>query len=216
MCFSAGASFAASGVLAVVGIASVKNAKSNEQIPFAAIPFLFAVQQFAEGALWIGLTDGNSPSQVPIYIFLILAQVVWPAWVPWSVLLLEQNVPRAKIIKAILAIGIAISLYLLYCLLVYKANAEIYAGHIKYDLNFPLAMVKASNILYFIPTVIPLFISGLKKIVLLGIVTLLSFIVTKLYFEAHLISIWCHFAAIISITVWWISTDFRKTTVAIS
>lgn len=218
MCFSAGASFVASGVLAVAGVASVKNVKSTEQIPFASIPFLFAAQQFAEGTLWIGLSNSSADSWLPIptYIFLILAQVVWPIWVPWSVLLLERNEWRRKILKPILVIGITISLYLLFCLSVYDVKAEMHASHIEYSLDFPLAMVRASNILYFIPTVIPLFISGLKKMVLLGAMIVISFTVTIIYFETHFISVWCYFAAIISITVWWISDEFKKRTVQIS
>lgn len=212
MCFSAEASFVAGGVLAVVGVASVKNAKSADQIPFAAIPFLFAVQQSAEGTVWLGLGIANAESwrQFPIYIFLILAQVVWPFWVPLSVLLLEKNSLRRKIMQVILSMGVAISFYLLYCLFAYDVSAEIHSGHIKYALDFPLHFVWLTNIFYFVPTVIPLFICSIKKMVLLGIMVLISLIVAQVYFEAHLISVWCYSAAIISITIFWISADFRK------
>lgn len=213
MCFSAEASFVASGVLAVVGVASLKKAESPEQTPFAAIPFLFAVQQFAEGVLWMGIGNSRADplNQISIYIFLILAQVVWPIWVPWSVLMIEKDVVRKKIIKGIMAMGIAVSLYLSYCLLTYDVNAEIYSGHIKYTLDFPLLPVWVTHVFYFIATVTPLFVSSRKRMFLLGIMILTSFIVAKLHFATHLISIWCYFAALISIAVWWITSHFKET-----
>jgi hypothetical protein len=57
MCFSAGASFGASAVLGAIGIVTLTKAKTTDQIPFASIPLLFAVQQAVEGTLWIGLTQ---------------------------------------------------------------------------------------------------------------------------------------------------------------
>jgi hypothetical protein len=47
MCFSANASFGMGAVLMVAGIASVKKVNNLSQVIFAAIPLLFAVQQFS-------------------------------------------------------------------------------------------------------------------------------------------------------------------------
>ena len=84
MCFSASASFGAGVVLSVIGVASIKKAKSPTQIIFASIPLIFAVQQITEGFLWLSLTHSNFASlkQVTTYIFLFFAQIVWPIWVP--------------------------------------------------------------------------------------------------------------------------------------
>src|SRR5690242_9093334 len=55
MCFSVGASFTASGILAVIGgFALVRAPKYYRAL--AAIPLLFALQQFAEGVVWMTLT----------------------------------------------------------------------------------------------------------------------------------------------------------------
>lgn len=212
MCFSAEASFIAGGVLGVAGIATVRNAKEPSQIPFTAIPLIFAFQQAAEGVVWIGLENGNHEWWLNscIYLFLILGQVVWPVLVPLSILLLEKNQSRKRIVRVIFAIGASASLYLLYCLVAYDVKAEIHSRHIKYFFDFPLSLVWISSIFYFIPVVISLFVSSRKKIAMLGVAILISFIVTKAYFESHLISVWCYFAALISITILWISSDFKK------
>ena len=53
MCFSATASFGASAVLGVIGVAAVAKAKTKPQRLFASIPLVFAVQQLSEGFLWL-------------------------------------------------------------------------------------------------------------------------------------------------------------------
>jgi hypothetical protein len=60
MCFSATASFGASVVLGTIGVATLTKVKERAQVPFAIIPIMFAVQQFTEGILWIGLSDLRS------------------------------------------------------------------------------------------------------------------------------------------------------------
>jgi hypothetical protein len=203
MCFSAAASFGASAVLAAVGVVTLKNAKTPAQVPFAMIPLLFAVQQAAEGMLWIGLSGTNHESwrHFPVYIFLIFAQVVWPVWVPLSILQLEKDKTRRKLLSLLLTIGSAITLYLMYCLIVYDVTAQIHGGHIQYTLSFPVAFVWIASVFYFMPTVFPLFTSSFKRMWILGVTILLSFIIAKIYFEEHLISVWCFFAAVISIAV---------------
>lgn len=211
MCFSAGASFGASAVLGAIAIVTLKKAKTTNQVPFAAIPLLFGVQQAAEGMLWIGLSGGNESWQhFPLYIFLIFAQLVWPVWIPFSVLQLENDRTQRTIFKVILGMGGCVSLYLMYCMLVYDVSAEIRTKHILYTLNFPTAFAWVISVFYFIPTVVPLFFSSIKKIQLLGLSVLASFVFSKLYFTEHLISVWCFFAGILSIIIFWIIFKLEK------
>ena len=57
MCFSSNASFGASAVLAVVGVVAIAKAKNTPGRLFAAIPFIFSIQQFAEGMLWLSMKE---------------------------------------------------------------------------------------------------------------------------------------------------------------
>ena len=213
MCFSAGASFAASAIIGTIGIMALKKAKTINEIPFASIPLLFAAQQAAEGMIWVGLSAGNNESwkHFPVYIFLIFAQLVWPVWIPFSVLRLEKDRTRRTIIKSILGMGVCSSLYLLYCMLVYDVKAEIHSQHILYTLSFSSAFTWINSVFYFVPTVVTLFISSVKRIQLLGLAVLISFVFSKIYFTEHLISVWCFFAGILSIIVFWIILTRKKT-----
>ena len=212
MCFSAGASFGASVVLGTIGVVSLKKVEDPRQRAFAAIPVMFAVQQLSEGALWVALADPAHTSwqDFPLYVFLVFAQIIWPVWIPFSVLIMEKDPVRKRILTGLLSMGLLISIYLLYCLFAYPVFADIQAGHIRYTLNFPLAVAWISSVLYFIPTVISLFVSGVRRIPLLGAAILLSFMATKIFFEDHLISVWCFFAAVLSVVVLGIISSYNR------
>jgi hypothetical protein len=49
MCFSAGASFGAGIILAVISVASLKKVKHTPHNFFAIIPLIFCIQQISEG-----------------------------------------------------------------------------------------------------------------------------------------------------------------------
>lgn len=212
MCFSASASFGASVVLGTIGVVTIRKVKAPTLVPFAIIPLIFAVQQASEGMLWLGLSDPGHASwrHFPVYIFLTFAQLIWPSWIPFSILLLEKDRNRKRILVGLLAMGLSISGYLLYCLFTYPVAAEIQSGHIHYQLNFPLAFVPISGVLYFVPTVISLFVSSVRKMPYLGLAILLSFIATKIYFDDYLISVWCFFAALLSLIVLGITANASK------
>lgn len=80
MCFSAEASFAASAAICAVGTLSVARAKNARQLPFAAIPLIFSLQQAIEGVLWIALSNPEYSAwqSKAMYAFLFFAQVFWP------------------------------------------------------------------------------------------------------------------------------------------
>lgn len=137
-----------------------------------------------------------------MYLFLIFAQVVWPVWVPWSILKLEDNPGKIKTLRGFVWLGSLVSGYLAYCLYHYPVQADVIGYHIHYTLNFPLALTPLSGIVYFIPTVISPFFSSSKRMPILGIAILGSYIFTKLYYKEHIISVWCFLAAILSVLVY--------------
>lgn len=203
MCFSAGASFGASVVLGTIGIVTVSKVKIPSQLPFATIPLMFAFQQLSEGILWVALSDVNHSqwSHWPALIFLVFAQLIWPIWIPFSIFRLERNNLRKKGLGVFLLMGVVIALYLLYCLLVHGFSAEMAGGHIQYNLDFPEALAIFAAVFYFIPIAISPFVSSVKGMIFLGLANLLSFSVAQFYHQDHLISVWCFFAAVLSVLV---------------
>ena len=216
MCFSAEASFSAAAVLAVVGVVAVKKVNLPSQIAFASIPFLFSFQQFTEGIVWLSLLHTKYAFLAPVstYTFLVIAQIVWPTWVPVSILYLEKDTKRKKALQLILGIGLSLSLYLLYCFINYDVHAEISGHHVKYNMNFPHTahFLWVTGIFYFIPTVISTIVSSVKRMQLLGMIILISCVFTRLFTLTYFISIWCFFAAIISVLVLFIMIKLQRST----
>ena len=212
MCFSATASFGVGIVLSVIGVASIKKVWHRSQIVFAATPLIFAVQQFAEGILWVTLPDPACASvqHVITHLFLFFAQIVWPIWVPVAVLLLEQEETRKKMQKALVGVGILVSGYLGYCMLSYHVQAKIIGYHVTYQQDFPAAFRNYIGALYVIVTVAPPFFSHIKKIWLLGLTTFISYIVTTIFYDNYLVSVWCFFASVISASIYVVMIEINK------
>ncbi|HTF21422.1 MAG TPA: DUF6629 family protein [Chryseolinea sp.] len=201
MCFSAGASFGASAVVAVAGVISIRRITYKEQIMFAAIPLIFALQQLTEGLVWITFTESEYRQwqNLPVIMFLFLAQVVWPIWVPLSILKIEEKY-RHRIALRILVYGSFIVAPLqAYRLFFLPWTAEVTNHHIHYGLDFSIPYFGLLlNILYFLTTIVPPFLSSRKPVIVLGTLNLASFITTTILFERNVISVWCFFAALIS------------------
>ncbi|MBD3627314.1 MAG: hypothetical protein HUJ21_04240 [Cyclobacterium sp.] len=86
-------------------------------------------------------------------------------------------------------------------MIAFDFSAEIRSGHIKYNLDFPVFLEKWSGAFYFLSIVLSPFIAARKEIRFLGLAVLISFLITMLFFSEYLISIWCFFAALLSILV---------------
>ncbi len=204
MCFSANASFGAGIVLSVIGVISLKKVQTPSQIIFASIPLIFAVQQITEGFLWLSFSNPafSSIHIFTTYLFLFFAQVVWPVWVPLSIYKLEKNEQRKKGQKILLGIGTIVSVYLGYCLMVYNVEAKIIGYHISYEQDYPAFLSLYGGALYVISTIAPPLASSIKKMWIVGSAILISYIVTTIFYEDYIVSVWCFFASIISLLVY--------------
>lgn len=212
MCFSAGASFAGGVIISAIGVVTVRNVHKPSQILFASIPLFFGLQQIAEGVLWLSipLSGYEGIRNFSAYFFMVMAQVIWPSLIPLSILFMEESEKRKKALKALLVIGVILSAYYGYCLINYNVTPQIQGYHIQYNNDFPEPLALISFIFYLAATITPLFVSGVKKMYLLGILMTLSCLITGLFFTQYLISVWCFFAALISGVILWIMTDKRR------
>ena len=213
MCFSAGASFTAGVMLTLVGTETYRKVHKPGQLVLASIPIFFAVQQFAEGVVWltIGKAGHAALLAVSANVFLIFAQAVWPIMVPLSVLLMEEDRGRRKIISALLAVGACVAVYYLYGLVFNNdVKAKIIGAHIVYRDTTADLTGAAGVFFYLVAAVTPLFVSSIKRVYQLGIIMSLSFVVSALFYVRAFTSVWCFFAAVISFVVFYIISDAHK------
>lgn len=211
MCFSAEASFGASALLGTVGYFSVRKIKTKEQRLFASIPLLFSFQQFTEGCLWIAF-ENNYPllQSISTYVFLVIAQVIWPTFVPYAIILLEREEKRKKLLNILLLLGGIASVYLAYGMGVNEVRAEVDCYHIHYDLHFPYANPWTIVFFYVLPTVASLFISSVKNMKLMGILVVITLVASYVFYTKYALSVWCFFAAFMSSVILLILSGMNK------
>jgi hypothetical protein len=195
MCFSAPASFLAAAVTGAAGAAAMMRVHRREELPLAAMPLFFAVQQAIEGFLWLSLqaSPGGPPSSLLIQLFLHFALVFWPVFAPLTVLLIEPDPRRRRWIGVCLVSGIVVAVYFLWSLNTSPQTASIEGGHIVYsgDPGLPLAV----RVLYPVATCIGPVLSSLRAVRLLGAILIAASLVAYLAYWQAFTSVWCYFAA---------------------
>jgi hypothetical protein len=206
MCFSANASFIAGATVSVIGIITIKKVQVPSQIVFASIPLIFGIQQIFEGILWLTIPNPAYAGlqQIATIAFLFFARVVWPMWVPLAIFLLAYDQKKRKMEKALMLMGFGVSAYFLLNLVLQPSGAIISEHHIFYIHDYPASLKFYSNIFYGIVTVLPLFISRYKRMWWLGAVIGISYIAAAFFFKHYAFSVWCFFAALISMSVYFI------------
>ena len=201
MCFSASASFIAGASLSAIGVAALRNTEKRTEQPLAMIPLLFGVQQLTEGVIWVTL-DHDAPvlKQAMTYVYSVFSHVLWPMYLPFAVGLLEAVRWRKRMLYAFEAAGASVGLYLLYSLVTRPMVAEVVGKHIAYaSPHFYLFPVM---VLYLAATCVSCFFSSHGFVKLFGVLALLSFITAYIVHVEALVSIWCFFAAILSLLIY--------------
>jgi hypothetical protein len=216
MCFSATASFGASAIFLGIGLISFKNSESKEQKFLASIPLLLSIQQIFEGVLWLTISKPNYLEWVKpsTYGFLIFAQVIWPILIPMALLFLEKESMRKKALSYFLALGLIQALFMGYGLLVFPAESSVSGSHIRYEMDFPAANNWYGGVFYILATGFSPFVSSIKRISLIGVIILFTYLFTRIFYEYYVISVWCYFAAMISFVILSVSMKFRKEVLA--
>lgn len=212
MCFSATANFVGSGVLGAVGVVTLTRVKHRRELLFASLPTLFAIHQFIEGFVWLGLDGALSPTVTHnmAAAFMLYAQGLLPFLLPLSVYLFEPTAKARQQMAPFLVLGAATTLYFLWALIAYPFQVYVRQNSIVY-VN-PATNHTAVAVLYVIATCGTLFFSKIKMMVFFGaanLVILLAVMAVKRY---AFTSLWCAYAAIASVIIlacFWKSIEER-------
>lgn len=201
MCFSAAANFIGSGVLATVGAITLTKVKHRRELLFASLPMLFAIHQFIEGFVWLGL-DGTLSPQLTHNMgaaFMLYAQGLLPFLLPLSVLLFEPNAKSRGRMWPFLVVGTLTALFILWALTAYPLQLFVTGNSIVY-------INQATNntfvaVLYVIATCGSLLFSKIKDMVLFGIVNMAILLVVMAVKRYAFTSLWCAYAAVASVII---------------
>lgn len=212
MCFSAAASFTTAGVLLPLGVHAVRKSREvgHGYTPLAAFPLLFGVQQAFEGLLWLALGGNESPDAHAVaLVYLFFAYFLWPGFVALAVWRLEPEELRRRVYLAISALGFAFGSVLYVPLLVNDGwlkialvrDSILYEPTLLLDaLQLPFT-VPVSYASYALLVTVPLVTSSVRSVRVFGAIVLASVIVSAAAFEYAFVSIWCFFAALLSLYI---------------
>src|ERR1700730_7200146 len=101
--------------------------KERRELLLAAMPCLFAIHEFIEGFVWLGL-DGTLSPQVAHDMgaaFVLYAQGLLPFLLPLSVLLFEPTLKSRRRMLPFLLIGTLTTLYMLWGLTAYPLQVFV-------------------------------------------------------------------------------------------
>lgn len=218
MCFSAEASFTAAAVLGVCGAYLVNKFKNdNRKIFLAMIPCFFALQQFCEGLLWVAFNHneyGTTWSYVAQYGFMFFAYLFWPVWIPIAYLFSEKVEWRRYVMTATLMVGMAF-----YCYIVFQYfTSPIHEAHVVKNSIVYVAGSQLSKIFYVAIVLVPIFVSSIPRMGIIGILTAVSFFTADYVYNYAYTSIWCFASAIVFTGLYFVlksenedsSSDFNR------
>lgn len=206
MCFSVHMSFLAAGVLSVIGLLSLRKVTHSTDTPLAALPLIFALQQYAEGILWLWLPTGTYPILLILakYIFLTIATIVWPLYIPFTLLIFEPVPIRRAFMASCLVLAMGWALGVIWYGSTYGALAEIRSCHIYYEFPNPGTNFILNGLIYCFIILAPFFASSYKTFRIFGGLIALSCIITYLAWYYFFVSVWCFFAALLSTTIYFL------------
>ena len=201
MCFSAAANFTGSGVLGAIGVMTLTRVKHRRELLFASLPTLFAIHQFTEGFVWLGLDGVLSPgvTHAMSAAFMLYAQGLLPFLLPLSVLLFEPDARSRRRMLPFLAVGCLTGLYILWALAAYPTQTFIKANSIVY-IN-PATNNTAVAVLYVIATCGSLLFSKINAMVIFGLANLAILLVVMAVKRYAFTSLWCAYASIASVII---------------
>lgn len=207
MCFSATASFTSAAVIAVVGVATVAISRGPREWLFAALPLLFAVHQFTEGAVWLAVTGNGALGGLEPwgFLYMLYAQGLLPALVPLSIWLIEPGRHRRHMVLPFLALGAGLTLYQLWALVHFPTAIFVESHSVAY--RNPGTSNSIIATLYVIATCGSLFFSEYRDIVALGAVNLIGVLVVIWLKQYAFTSVWCAYAAVVSVLIYF---HFRR------
>lgn len=201
VCFSAAANFVGSGVLATVGVATLTRVKHKREMLFASLPTLFAIHQFIEGFVWLGLDGMISPEMTHKMgaAFMLYAQGLLPFLIPLSVVLFEPDQKSRRRMLPFLAVGTGTTLYMLWALIAYPMQIFVRDHSIVYINEGTNNTVLA--VLYVIATCGSLFFSKIRDMVIFGAANMAILLVVMAVKRYAFTSLWCAYAAAASVII---------------
>jgi len=201
MCFSPAASFGGAAVVAGFGAVSLAEVRNAREAVLGALPAAFAVHEAVEGVVWLGVRRDVGPTalHVAAHAYALFAWALLPLWVPLGVFLVEQRRTRRRILGVMVAAGAAMLLWLAWAAIAYPVDAHAVHHSMIYEMQHRPGSTVAG--IYLVLTCGSLLCSSWRPVVILGLVNIVGAAVTVAIKASAFTSLWCAYAALVSIVI---------------
>ena len=202
MCFSAEVNFVAAAGIGAVGIATLRHVEHPREVLLASMPLLFALHQFTEGFVWLGLTDRISAiaRDNTTFLFILYAQAILPFLMPLSVFLLEREKWRRWVLGIITVIAFGLFAYMAYSVVGFETCAYVKQNSIVYRNPHSENLWTAG--FYIFVTCGSLILSGNRVVRWFGVLNLIGLTAVAIVKNYAFSSIWCFYAAVVSVMLY--------------
>jgi hypothetical protein len=199
VCFSAGADVAGGLVIGAIGVDVLRHVGGRQRYALlASLPLLLAFHQLDEAFVWWGL-QGRVPAgvgHVATWIYLTIAFVVLPVFVPLAILVLEPEGRRRRMMAPFAALGAVVSGVLLAAMVRGPVAARLGSHYVGYSTDLHAGGLVV--MLYVTATCGSLILSGIPDIARFGVVNLVAVALLARLTIDGFASLWCAWAAISS------------------
>lgn len=208
MCFSASVSYSAAAVLAGAGVYAFRQAGPLPP-PYrmwALIPLFFGVQQAFEGLVWQALEEGNTRAEIQFALgFHFFSHFMWLWWMPLCSYLIEPGKLRKRIFAGCAMFG-AFAGSLVYSAMLFhsgwmevsvRQQSILYQFSVPYRSSIHLPITTAA--IYALIILAPLLFSSHRLVWIFGVLVALSMALASATYSYAYVSVWCFFAAVLSL-----------------
>jgi hypothetical protein len=199
MCFSPQADLVGGLAISAIGVDVVRHVhRRRDKMALAALPLILGAHQLDEAFVWWG-QQGHVPSavgRVALWIYLLIAFVLLPIFVPLAVCALEPTKRRKLLMTPFIAIGVGVAVWLLVVMVRGPIGVTIHPYHLAYSVKLSHGLLVIT--LYVIACCGTLLVSGYRHVAFFGMLNLIAVIVIAKLTVDGFASVWCGWAAVTS------------------
>jgi hypothetical protein len=184
-------------VVVAIGIDAGRHLRGRrDHLLLATLPILLGTHQLVEDFVWWSLQGhvSHEIGRVALWIYLLIAFVVLPIFVPLAVLMLEPTTARKWRIAPFLVLGAAVSGILLRAMLTSPISVTRHPWHLAYNIRISYGTVVVA--LYIGAICGSLLLSGFRHVMWFGVGNLVVVVVLAILTANGLASLWCVYAAL--------------------
>jgi hypothetical protein len=162
------------------------------------LPLLFALHQFDEGFVWLGMGGyiDTRALELAAGVFIYYAQGLLPFLVPLAIWLIEKNSYKKKFVGILTLLGLGLAVYTMYGLATVPTQVSVVNNTLYYSNPWTENYYDAG--IYILTTCGSLMLSSSISIQLFGFLNLIGLTIIYLLRPYGFTSLWCLYAAAIS------------------